>query len=427
MSDLAAESASSEAVRFCLKLGRLLLANGADTAEVHTAVAHVASGLGFQAHVLLTYEAMLVTVDTGNSSQTRVGRHLPPSIVNMTAIEALNRIAAEVAGKSLDLKSAVERLSAVEQNAPLYPGWLVALMVGLSAASLSRLLGGSWSVFVVVWLSSTVGTFVRQRLNRKQINSFAIPFLTVLVSGVIADVGMRFHPGSMQYLSLLAPGLILVPGVPLITAIGDIISNNLGIACAKLTFVSFAIFGITLGLFAAALTTGVAIPVAGPTPLLSTAQDAVFSAITTIGFVFLFNVRFRLAWACVLCGLSGHTSRTFLMHLGLDIVSSTLIGSLAIGVAARAFANAHRVPPATFAFPAVLALIPGSFAFRAVLGWVDIMRTSERSPVPLQAETLSLVFTTIMLATVIAIGLAVPMAIPANIRHAPDAGSADAH
>jgi uncharacterized membrane protein YjjP (DUF1212 family) len=62
-----------------LELGRLLLTNGADTAQVHDAVARLASRLDFQAHLIISYEALLVTVDVKNSSHTRVGRRIPPT------------------------------------------------------------------------------------------------------------------------------------------------------------------------------------------------------------------------------------------------------------------------------------------------------------------------------------------------------------
>jgi uncharacterized membrane protein YjjP (DUF1212 family) len=181
----------------------------------------------------------------------------------MTVVETLNQIADETAGESLNCNSAHARLAALERNTPIYQNWLIALMLGLSAASLSRLLGGDWSVFLVVYLAATIGTLVRQQLGRWHLNQVAVPFLAALVSGVIGGIGMRLHSSSTQYLSLLAPGMILIPGAPLINGIRYAISNNIGMACAKLTFVSFVILVIALGLFTATLITGVGIPVAG--------------------------------------------------------------------------------------------------------------------------------------------------------------------
>ncbi len=131
----------------------------------------------------------------------------------MTAVETLNQISDATAARSIDCKSVHERLATLEQNTPLYSSWLIAP----SAASLSRLFGGDWSVFAVVLIAATAGTLIRMQLGPRHLNPFAIPFLVALLSGVIAGIGINVHPASTQYLCLLAPGMILVPGVPLTT------------------------------------------------------------------------------------------------------------------------------------------------------------------------------------------------------------------
>src|SRR6185295_4762114 len=147
------------------------------------------------------------------------------------------------------------------------------------------------------------------------------------------------HPGVAPALCLIAPGMILVPGVPLINGISDAIHNNISLALARLASALLGVAAIALGLFAANMLTGVAIPTSGATPLVPIAQDTAFSALAAIGFAFLFNVTWRLAWACIICGLCSHSLRTALMHCGLDIASGTLIGSMAAGFLAHLFAH----------------------------------------------------------------------------------------
>ena len=408
---------AEEATQLSLELGRLLLINGADTAYVHNAVKRLADALGYQAHLIVSYEAILVTIDVKGIFHTRIGQHVQATRVDMTAVEMLNRIIDESAGESLTETRVRARLDGLESRTQLYPPWLIALTLGLSAAGLARLLGAGLYVCMVVYFAATLGTFVRQCLGQWRFNPLAIPFIAALVSGTMGGVGMRLHPSATQYLSLVAPGMILVPGVPLINGIRDAISNNIGIACAKLAFVSLVILGISLGLFAAAMITGVSIPVAGPTPMLSIHKDAILSGIITIGFAFFFNVRPSIAWACVVCGLCGHTLRTATMSLGLDIVTGTLIGSLVSGSIASVFATSYGLPAATFAFPGVLVMVPGSYAFRAVIGLLEILRVAGKSTAELQGDTLSLVVTTALLTAAIAVGLAIPLGIPTNIRH----------
>lgn len=307
----AEKSTAEEAAHLSLELGRWLLVNAADTAQVHDAIARLARGLDFRARLIISYEAMLVTVDAKTSSHTRVGRHLPLTGLDITAVEKLNQVADEAADASLDLKGTHARLAALENNRPVYPQRLTAVMLGLSAASLARLFGADVLVFLVVFLAATVGAFLRRQLGQRNVNPFAVCYATALVSGSIGGIGVRFHPRATQYLSLIAPGMILVPGPPLINGIRDTISNNIGMACARLMFAPCIMVTISLGLFTAMLLTGVGIPVTGPAPFLPLLQDALFSAAATAGFVLLFNtptssLGLRAVWGTGSLESNGH-------------------------------------------------------------------------------------------------------------------------
>ena len=401
-----------ETAHLSLELGRFLLMNGSDTAHVKSAVERFTQGLGYQAHLSITYEALLLTVISEGQFRTKVGSHIPATMVNMSAVESLNRIVDETASGLLDASTASLRLAALEHSKPLYLWWLVAAALGLTGASLSRLFGGDWFIFITVFFASMIGTIVRQRLGRWNFHLLAIPFLTALVSGVIGGLGMRLHPGNIPALCLIAPGMILVPGVPLINGIRDAINNNMVLSLGRISCAVLTVVAIALGLFAATMVTGVGISITGSTPLLAISEDAVFSALTTIGYVFLFNVTARAAWACILCGVCCHALRTTLLHCGLDIISGTLLSSMVAGVLAQLFARHFRTPPTTFAFPSVVALVPGSYAFRAVIGALHILRSGALASSGLVAETMSLILYTIFLTCAIAMGIAIALAVP---------------
>src|SRR5262249_19250472 len=154
-------------------------------------------------------------------------------------------------------------------------------------------------------------------------------------------------------LCLVAPGMILVPGVPLINGVQDMIKNHLTLGISRLGFAGLVTTAIALGLFGATIITGVIIPVEESTRTITVPQDAIFSALAALGYAFLFNVPPRIAWACALCGMASHTTRTFCVEQGVDIVAGTLIGALAAGLLAQLFARHFAAPTAAFAFPGV--------------------------------------------------------------------------
>jgi len=407
----ATEVRTEEVAHLSLQIGRLLLANGADTAQVRKAVEGFAAALGREVHLVVAYEELLLTTVGQDGFRTKVGLHLPSMNVDMNAVGALNAIVDDVIAGRLDVPGVSTGLTALEHGRAVYPRWLIAIGLGLTAAALSKLFGGDWSVFLTVFVAGTAGTWVRQQLGRWHLVPALAAFVTALISGVIGGLGMRLHPGSISALCLVAPGMIIVPGVPLINGVRDAVNNHINLCLARMAFGAVVVMAIAFGLFGATVATGVGIPVSGPTVELPILADAIFSALAAAGYVFLFNVPVRDAWACILCGMASHTLRTVAIRLGVDIVTGTLLGSLVAGFLAQGFARHFNAPPVTFAFPGVVALVPGSFAFRAVIGSLQVMQAGSRAPAQLVAETVGLIVSCVLVTAVIGIGIAVPLAV----------------
>ncbi len=132
-----------------------------------------------------------------------------------------------------------------------------------------------------------------------------------------------------------------------------------------------------------------------------------FSALAALGFAILFSVPARLVWACMICGIASHTLRALLFHHGIDLIAGSLIGALAVGLLAQLFARRFKAPAVAFAFPGVVAMIPGVYAFRGVIGAVAIARGT--TDPALITDTLSLLFTVLLMVGGIAIGIGAPM------------------
>ncbi|HXM27791.1 MAG TPA: threonine/serine exporter family protein [Chthoniobacterales bacterium] len=392
-----------------LHVGRLLLGGGADTAEVQESMVRFAAAFGCETHLVVTYEALLLTVVSGEQFRTKISHRVPAMNVNMAAVAAVSNLLGEVEAGRWRLSEAQKELDDVEDRSPVYGRWLIVIALGLTAASLARLFGGDWPTFWVSWLAGSLGMWLRQMLGRRGFNLFFIPFAAALLSGVIGGAAVLLGVSATPALCLVAPGMIIVPGVPLVNALQDMIKNHMTVGLARLGLGSLITLAITFGLFAAMSLTGAKIPVEAPLRLLPIPEDALFSALAALGYLFLFNVPARIAWACVVCGVASHTARTLCLHLGVDIVSGTLIGALAVGFLAQGFARHFRAPAVAFAFPGVVAMIPGAFAFRAVIGCLQIVHTGAAAATALVTETLALAATCLLMVAAIAVGIVAPL------------------
>ncbi|HVE15596.1 MAG TPA: threonine/serine exporter family protein, partial [Chthoniobacterales bacterium] len=359
-----------------LSVGRILFQNNADTEEVLESVQRFAKVFACDVHLLVTYESLLLTVTTAAGEfRTKAGNRVPAMNVNMAAVAAVKTLVVDVetARGAMAATEIRQRLEAIEHQPPIYNRWLVIAGLSLTAASLSRLFGGDWPTFFVTLVAGAVGTWLRQELGRRGWNLFFVAFAAALASGLAAGVAVFLKLSTMPALCLAAPGMIIVPGVPLVNGVQDMIKNHMSIGISRLGLATMITLAIAVGLFGAMALTGARIAVDEASVLPPLAEDALFSACAALGYLFLFNVPARLAWVCILCGVASHTTRTFCLQHHVDIVTGSLIGALVVGFLAHGFARHFRAPASAFAFPGVVAMIPGAFAFRAVIGYLQIV------------------------------------------------------
>ncbi|HEX3983625.1 MAG TPA: threonine/serine exporter family protein [Acidisoma sp.] len=410
------EQSTEDAAHCLLQFGRILLQNGADTGRVQVAARRFAAALGYEARLLISYEAVVLTLVSGARFSTKIGSRIPAMNVGMAQAASAFAVMHAVEEGRLDLAAATARLDRLQHAPPLYNHYLVAAALGLTAASLSRLFGGDWSAFFACWIAAGLGTLARQNLGRRGFSPVVVSFLAAIVSGMLGGFGARLFGSLTPALCLVAPGMVIVPGVPLINGVQDMLRNHADVGMARLGFAFFVVAAIGLGLEAGSLISGVGLPIDIPSGSVPIPEDAVFAALAALGFVLLFSVPLRLAWACALCGLASHTVRLAVMQgTGANIVVGTLVGALLAGGLAQVFARRLDAPAATFAFPGVVAMVPGIYGFRTVAGAMQIVGGGGAPSAGLVDATVALAVTVFMITGAIAIGIAVPLAL-ANPR-----------
>ncbi|MDX2226093.1 MAG: threonine/serine exporter family protein [Verrucomicrobiae bacterium] len=400
-----------EVIHVSLLVGRLLQQNGADSAHVRGAVEEFASRFGCHASLNISYASLQISAVRDGEFRTKVGPRIPALGVNMTVIEGVNTVMASIRHRGMTLQDARRELERIEGMPARYGRLLISVALGLTAAGLSRLFGGDWTTFWVTWMAGAAGTLVRLELARRGGNLFFVPLAGALLSGVLGGIGARMTGTLTPALCLVGPGMIIVPGVPLINGIQDLIRNHMTLGLARLALGGMITLAIASGLGLATVLTGVRIPVELAAPPLPVVSDALFAAVAAVGYTFLFHVPPRMIWACVLCGTLSHATRTLCVLAGMDMVTGTLLGAAVAGTCAVVFSRRFEASAALFAFPGVVAMVPGSYAFRAMIGSLEIMSLGEGTPLSLLAGTWSLVVSLVLMTAAIAVGIAVPLAV----------------
>lgn len=412
MTDRLAPPSNDAVGHFVLRAARLFLVYGASADHVRQRVEAVAAGLGVSANLFISGERLLLSVSSTAGYRTRIGRPIDNMGIDIGRFDALETIVADVLANRVGLAEADRRLDALENAGGSHPGWLVVLAVGGTAASLARLFGAEWAVVAAALLAGVVNTLLRRFFGRRHANPVAAAFVAAFVSGLLGAMALGTASQASPILCLVAAGMILVPGVPLINGIVDLAAGYAGIGLSRLVTATIAILAIGFGLILAAVVIGVALPVNLVNPPIPLWQTFAFAALAAVGYAMLFNVPGQALLACVLCGSLSYGVRAVLERNGLDLATATLLAALLAGLLARSFGKYLKLPWPTFAFAGTVAMIPGSYAFRAAAGGLHIMAQGAASTPALVAETLSLTITSVVMTASVGIGLMLPSVLP---------------
>lgn len=101
-------------------------------------------------------------------------------------------------------------------------------------------------------------------------------------------------------------------------------------------------------------------------------EMSIWLAIAALGFGVLFNVPKRTLAVVALLAAVGGSCKLILMHYGVPIILSSLIGATVIGILSIQAAHGKHTPPLVFSIPAVIPMVPGAFAYKAMLGFIKL-------------------------------------------------------
>ncbi|MFR4237038.1 MAG: threonine/serine exporter family protein, partial [Alistipes onderdonkii] len=125
------------------------------------------------------------------------------------------------------------------------------LTVGLANSSFCRLFGGDRIDMGIVFTSTLVGFAAKQRMQAHGVNHFLIFIISAFMASLCASAALRFDCSAET--ALATSVLFLVPGVPLINGVIDIVEGHILIGCSRLINALLLIICIAIGLSATLL------------------------------------------------------------------------------------------------------------------------------------------------------------------------------
>jgi uncharacterized membrane protein YjjP (DUF1212 family) len=366
-----AETASDPRVGFLLALGRALHAAGHSSQGLEEMLELAAARLGVPGEFFTTPTSMFAAFGHDERQRTFLLR-VQPEGPNLSRLAAIKSILDGVLEGTLSPGDGAAQLRVVADAGSPYSKALTVLAFALSSAASAVFFGGGGrevGLAAALGLITGLLALVADRIpTLEKVFPTAAAFL---VAALATTAGVLFGGLSIST-ATLAGLVVLLPGLMLVGAMGELATGHLSSGTARaagafITFIGIG-FGVALGGRVAERIVGVpqTVPPAG--------LPDVFTWVALVAAAIAFAVLLRadrrdIPWIVLAAIVAILGSR-----LGTRLVGAELgpfFGAFGVAVAGWVFATRTTRPPSVVVAPGVLVLVPGSVGFRSITALLD--------------------------------------------------------
>jgi uncharacterized membrane protein YjjP (DUF1212 family) len=238
-------------------IAAILMTSGAHTMRIIQNVSRMAETFGYKMDLsIFQLSIMMTIVSKGDPSKrlTTIKKTNNLSL-NYTIVSDLSTLSWDTFDKQLSYETIKLRYHEIVTRKRM-SRWLVLFLVGCANAAFCGLFKGDFYAVTLVFLATLAGFFVRQEMISRHVNHLVVFTTSAFVASLLAGMGYVFHLGNTPEIAIASSVLYLIPGVPLINSILDIIEGHILTGIARLVNASSLIVCIAIGLFTSMIILG---------------------------------------------------------------------------------------------------------------------------------------------------------------------------
>lgn len=355
---------------FLATAARLLHRSGAPTDRIESVLMAGAARLGVRLQVLATPTA--VELAFGRARQRSVLIRGDAGSASLARLVAIEQVLARVGRGLVGAGEGRRELLAIASQPPLHGplGQLLAhaLLAGSAAASLG---GGVLEVLLSAALGLALGLLAHAGRPLASLHAPLATFVAALLGQGLAHMLPGVDGGRVG----LAGVIVLLPGLSVTLALGELATRHLVAGTARLAGAVTSLLTMAFGLALAQRLLALGHPPVlleldprwtAPLPELARAAALVLAP---LGACVVFEARWRELPISMVASLAGVAA----VSLGAEPLGPELaafVGALVVALTSNAYARATGLPSAVVLLPGLLTLVPGSVGFRSMLAFL---------------------------------------------------------
>ena len=380
-----------------LRTGCLLMESAADTSRTMRTMKRVASYLGLpldRLHIYIVYNMLMVNLSDAEQSYTKFQR-VEKHGVNLDTLRQISHLSCQALREHFQLDRYERELEYIANQKRNYTPWQVAVGGGLACGGFCIQFGCDWTAFFYAAIAAILGLRLRMFLNEKGSNAYVNIGIAAFVSTFLAwgfsllSQWAAEHDGisallvsSTPWHPLLACALFIVPGVPLINFVSDMLTGYTQVGMTHAVNTLMMLLAMAFGIAFVIQVCGIDnfakdLPM---TPHHAYDEYMLAAAISAIGFSMIFNTPRQLMWVVALGGIISVCTRNFVNlgpssgNIGLDqgLVVGSFVGSAVVSIICCAVVRRLHTPHQCLSIPSVIPMIPGVLMYRALFAFINM-------------------------------------------------------
>ncbi len=363
-------------VQLILRVGQLLMENSADTNRIVRSMKRTAAFANIfdeQIQIHVTYTTIMITVSADNYHITKLQKCQQHN-VDMQIISEVSRLTWEGIEKDFSVEQFSQRLDKIVKKKNKYTSFIINLGAALACGGVGKMFGCDFIAALYTALAAFIGFFIRSVCVKGKIN----PYVAIQISSFFATTVAYFTHflpfSSTPWYPMLACAIFIVPGVPLINALEDMLDGYITAGMTRAMNTLLMVGAMTFGILFAIKIFSVAdfthIEMISHQPYIIYVISAF---IASAGFSTMFDVPPRLLWVVGLGGVICVCVRTLSMDLlGVGMPIGTFLGAMTVSMIAIKAVHWFHVPTHVLVIPSAIALMPGIFMYRLLFNIIDI-------------------------------------------------------
>ena len=232
---------------FIAEYATCLLRSGVHTSRVLRNSSRIGEAFGLRIHMTTLSKTIVLTVfdDSGTGSVHTEVLSIPTLPISFEYNSELSALSWEAYDDRLSLAALEERYREIVAR-PKMPAPLILLLASLANGAFCRLFGGSWGAVATVAVATLLGMFIRQQMQKRRCNHFIVFMVSALAASMFAS--LTLIPGWTPDIAIGTSVLFLIPGVPLINGIIDILEGHTLTGTSRLIQAMLLVVCIATGL-----------------------------------------------------------------------------------------------------------------------------------------------------------------------------------